>query len=356
MHRRAVTCELCGKAFFPKSMKFHIKACRKKQANLLVPCHYCDCEFRSFEMEQHVKNCPKAKRQLKREPLCRQATQHQRRHEEPHQRSAADFSNSNESSARIPCAVCGRMFSRDRISIHQRICRKSKAGKKKRGVFDSTKQRLQGTDMGIQLKFHRKGERNGRKYRGRSRQKDKRGPDGSHRISNGNKKKSSWKTKSSALRDTIRNARMYTRIEKTGGDISMLPPAAPAPDPADFVPCPHCGRTFNENAAARHIPKCQHIIAKPRRLMRGRGRSNSSTRKLHGTASSAPSTFGNGRASLSYHAVSLNHTSADHTRSRFATNKNMQSDSGSGGPIMTNATSLNNPLLSSHFQSQARRF
>jgi hypothetical protein len=33
------------------------------------------------------------------------------------------------------------------------------------------------------------------------------------------------------------------------------------PDPT-LTPCPHCGRSFNEKAAERHIPKCADIKAK----------------------------------------------------------------------------------------------
>lgn len=42
-----------------------------------------------------------------------------------------------------------------------------------------------------------------------------------------------------------------------GGKLSDLPPPPPSENP-DYVQCPHCGRKFNESAAARHIPKCQH--------------------------------------------------------------------------------------------------
>jgi len=40
----------------------------------------------------------------------------------------------------------------------------------------------------------------------------------------------------------------------------------------DLVPCPHCGRSYNERAAERHIPRCADIRAKPSRLARGGGR------------------------------------------------------------------------------------
>lgn len=40
-----------------------------------------------------------------------------------------------------------------------------------------------------------------------------------------------------------------------GGNLADLP-APPPLDTSDLTPCPHCGRKFNENAAARHIPLC----------------------------------------------------------------------------------------------------
>lgn len=43
-----------------------------------------------------------------------------------------------------------------------------------------------------------------------------------------------------------------------GGKLSDLPPPPPL-DTSDYVPCPHCGRKFNEAAAERHIPKCVNI-------------------------------------------------------------------------------------------------
>ncbi len=38
-----------------------------------------------------------------------------------------------------------------------------------------------------------------------------------------------------------------------------------------YIQCPTCGRSFNQKAGARHIPQCQSIINKPRRLVRGSG-------------------------------------------------------------------------------------
>lgn len=101
-------------------------------------------------------------------------------------------------------------------------------------------------------------------------------------------KKAKWKAKSSAFRDAMRAAREYKAAKAAGMCVHRLcrgslcgcvavcgivadivwivgsdppPIAASAPDPS-FVPCPNCGRTFNEKAAERHIPRCKNIIAK----------------------------------------------------------------------------------------------
>lgn len=80
----------------------------------------------------------------------------------------------------------------------------------------------------------------------------------------GTSKESKWRQQSEQFREAIRQARMYQQAKDQGLPTSALPPPAPsAPDPS-LIPCPHCGRRFNENAAERHIPKCQNIKAKVR--------------------------------------------------------------------------------------------
>ena len=59
-----------------------------------------------------------------------------------------------------------------------------------------------------------------------------------------------------------------------GEDVPYVPSA---PDPS-LVQCPHCGRRFNENAAARHIPICTSIKNKPTMLVKGTG-GNAVTRR-----------------------------------------------------------------------------
>lgn len=76
-------------------------------------------------------------------------------------------------------------------------------------------------------------------------------------------KKTAWEAKSNQLREAMRAAREYKAAVASGIDPRDIPPPvmSSAPDPS-LVPCPHCGRTFNEHSAERHIPKCQSTRAR----------------------------------------------------------------------------------------------
>jgi rubrerythrin len=77
-----------------------------------------------------------------------------------------------------------------------------------------------------------------------------------------------WKAESNAFREAMKAARMYNKAKAEGKPLP--PPMASAPDPS-LVPCPNCGRSFNQKAADRHIPQCSNIKAKPTALKRGAG-------------------------------------------------------------------------------------
>lgn len=51
----------------------------------------------------------------------------------------------------MPCGICGRTFLPPSLAKHSGICEKNAT--KKRKVFDSLKQRVEGTDLAI---FHQK--------------------------------------------------------------------------------------------------------------------------------------------------------------------------------------------------------
>lgn len=81
-------------------------------------------------------------------------------------------------------------------------------------------------------------------------------------------KASKWKEQSKAFREAMRAARQVTKALEAGEPLP--PPVYSGPD-LSLIPCPHCGRRFNEKAAERHIPQCNNIRAKPSSLKKGTG-------------------------------------------------------------------------------------
>lgn len=55
-----------------------------------------------------------------------------------------------------------------------------------------------------------------------------------------------------------------------GESLASMPYEPSAPDPS-LIPCPHCGRRFNEKAAQRHIEACARTVHKPKFLKAGTG-------------------------------------------------------------------------------------
>lgn len=77
------------------------------------------------------------------------------------------------------------------------------------------------------------------------------------------KKKDAWRRQHDQLVRNVRAARAVQRHLAAGGSIRDLPPelengATNQDDEvdSDLVKCPHCGRTFNDAAAERHVPLC----------------------------------------------------------------------------------------------------
>ena len=265
-------------------------------ATIPVPCSYCDQEVRRGEMDHHLKSCRKARdsrtRAKKKSPPPQQQQQQLPNHdrfgdgqtmrERSRQREGP---SSTSDGSRVSCAICGRGFAHDRIAIHQKICRKNNTTKTRRGVFDSTRQRLEGTDMEGGGSFGGPRQRKGKSTSSAlKRQSGKRakmlrrsgngGNGGGGGGGSGGSSSGKWKQQSSALRDAMRHAKLVTKIERTGGDFSSLPPPPPSQVPSDFIPCPHCGRTFNPQAGERHILACARTVNRPQMLLRGGQRAN----------------------------------------------------------------------------------
>ncbi|XP_064487509.1 zinc finger C2HC domain-containing protein 1A-like isoform X2 [Ornithodoros turicata] len=146
-----------------------------------------------------------------------------------------------------PCPICGRKFRPEALERHQHICEKSK--NKKRKVFDSSKQRIEGTEI-TQVNKHQP-------------------PDSKHTRP---KPKADWKAKHEELVRTIRAARGETIRDaedecSSGGKLSL---------PAGYVECPTCNRSFSERAAERHLAWCQEKRESERKEWKGSGKSPAS--------------------------------------------------------------------------------
>ncbi|KAM4718981.1 zinc finger C2HC domain-containing protein 1A isoform 2-T2 [Anableps anableps] len=129
------------------------------------------------------------------------------------------------------CNTCKRFFFPKVLEKHAKICQKTAT--KRRKVFDSSRQRAEGTDISILKPVKPKAE--------------------------SPKKPSNWRKKHEDFIATIRAAKIATQIMKVGGPLP--PPPPPSYDP-DYIQCPYCQRRFNENAADRHIKFCQEQAAR----------------------------------------------------------------------------------------------
>ncbi|UJR35632.1 hypothetical protein I4U23_028382 [Adineta vaga] len=152
---------------------------------------------------------------------------------------SSDYSSSD--SRLYPCSLCNRKFASDRIQQHEVACRKTQ---KQRRVFDSTKQRIEGTEAATFFGKTKTG-------RGRNEPAKPQIP------------KSNWRQKHEDFIRSIRYAKQATSYEKSGGRLADLPRPPPSNNP-DYIQCPHCGRNYAPNVAERHIPKCVNIQNKPR--------------------------------------------------------------------------------------------
>nr|XP_046148578.1 zinc finger C2HC domain-containing protein 1A isoform X2 [Oncorhynchus gorbuscha] len=131
----------------------------------------------------------------------------------------------------IPCKICGRSFFTKVLKKHTPICQKAAA--KKRKVFDSGRQRAEGTEISTIKPIKSKPE-----------------PP---------KKQSNWRRKHEDFIATIRAAKGITQVMKDGGPLP--PPPPPSYDP-DYIQCPFCERRFSENAADRHMKFCKEQHAR----------------------------------------------------------------------------------------------
>lgn len=211
-----------------------------------------------------------------------------------------DDDEGGDEGPQMECPTCGRKFNPTPFQKHIKVC--EKVFLKKRKAFDSTKMRIQDNPELVKMYSKSKKEED-RAARKAAMMAEKQAAMAAGRAAGGGggfraavvqeeeenfivaKPKQKlpavqdkpvgngepeplWKQQSKAFREAMKAARAVKIAQETG---APLPPVMPsAPDPS-LVPCPHCGRRFNQKAAERHIPQCQNIKAKPSTLKRGSG-------------------------------------------------------------------------------------
>lgn len=170
------------------------------------------------------------------------------------------------------CPDCGRKFNDKAYPRHVKICKKVFVEKRK--AFDMTTQRV--ADNPEQLKLLKKTqEEERRKARleaiAKGKKLKKMGGVAVDEVAVGStaaEKKAKWKADHEQFQNALKAAKAYSDAKEKGEPLPL--PVMSAPDPS-LIPCPHCGRRFNEKAAERHIPQCNNIKAKPSTLKRGTG-------------------------------------------------------------------------------------
>ncbi|XP_011314119.1 uncharacterized protein [Fopius arisanus] len=138
----------------------------------------------------------------------------------------------------LPCAICGRTFKPQSLDKHTRICERSAI--KKRKPFDSSKQRIQGTELEEFLPKEIKK----RNYEERS------------------FGKTSWKQSHDEFIKTIRAARGES-VEPTPSRqlAPIIAPGAPTRANEKGI-CPTCNRQFGIKAYDRHVAWCKDRVTR----------------------------------------------------------------------------------------------
>ncbi|CAG9327084.1 unnamed protein product [Blepharisma stoltei] len=131
---------------------------------------------------------------------------------------------------RVSCPDCGRKFAPESFEKHSRICKKVFMSKRKE--FNSSEQRAADEAAEVPKKS---------------------APPPRKPAASG--KNNKWKMQSEQLRANMKAA----RLAGSGNDSAAYEEAARAAaelNQDQYTKCPHCGRSFNEDAANRHIPIC----------------------------------------------------------------------------------------------------
>jgi protein-arginine kinase activator protein McsA len=264
-----VRCVNCNRTFLPEKLPIHQRSCTAANPARKVDDSVSTSQYGASD------------RSMSATLTKRQSTDRFASDSLPDDASLANCGNL------VACRNCGRKFSGASYVKHARIC--AKVFTQKRKVFNSAKQRIQGTDLEA---FYKQSVRRGA---GSSTAAPRSSGAGAGTTGKGAGASQSgmpkWKLDSMRFRAAMRQARAVTKAQAqskaTGVPLHLLlpPPKASsgsgggfgegggygAEDAGDGLRCPTCGRTFSQKAGERHIPQCKNIISKPTRLLKGSG-------------------------------------------------------------------------------------
>jgi len=166
MPPQGIPCDLCGGMFFQRSMAIHRKQCALKLSKQMTVCADCNKEIPMINLKEHLASCPAFNKGFSsgmndrdagrggRRPLLRKTTtagaplqaestktimgaaDHQ---SFPPPSSGGGAGAYDGDGGLVPCRVCSRTFSVDRIQKHMGICQQVK---KKRRVYDEARHRM----------------------------------------------------------------------------------------------------------------------------------------------------------------------------------------------------------------------
>ena len=275
-------CPSCGQAFFTASMKIHFPQCQKKKMQMIIPCPACGCELPQSQLNAHLATCKAA---LSRMPGRR--TLQGPPSKVKGQSDALDLStvaiNPVGPDGRVPCSVCTRRFSPDRIAAHQYICAglkhgppgttRAHQGEDQLGLLSSMRRTRAPCRCGSSTQSGERGIHAGGRGIVVSSRGSKGGGGGkgcgfgqATARDPAQRAAPYWKLQSEEFRNAMRaargegplcgNGRSYNSSGGGGG--------GGAGSANGELWCKHCGRTFAPNAWERHEPQCKNTINKPK--------------------------------------------------------------------------------------------
>lgn len=271
----AVPCLLCNNQFFPASLRFHQKQCRKRQWFVSVSCPSCNFLVPEASLANHLRDCAAAAYAVDlgldaNDLPFPAASQHGTALCQPvGSRNSGDYHGDAEVE-RSQCPHCSRRFSADRIQRHMQICGNLRQARPRGPQGQVTQE----TDCVFDSSAARAAPPLERDHGFERPRKCCFIPRGLYDVQGGNVFKSPeaslirrrnrlvnpevWRRKRKEFLTAVRAARrkgpvsypFSEDVQRVGVSHSLRQLAT--------VACPYCARKFAPAIAERHIPKCLH--------------------------------------------------------------------------------------------------